>query len=241
MPGRHAPRSFSAANLIGVLCVLCVLGLFALPALQQASQRRSVAKCANNLRIIGIAMAQYADDYRFFPHVTGAEQVHSDQDVSTAYRTLLYFKYLDSAEVLVCPESDDVANKPSPAVKANLKRFRWGHPGGTPAEPKAPLFDKAQDPDVWKNPELSYTYLRRAQNASQAKKDMIIAADKAINEHPRLTDAFSGKHGNHADGFNILFADGQVYYTKSAEDTIMDRMDKRLICRLFEEPCHSCD
>jgi prepilin-type N-terminal cleavage/methylation domain-containing protein/prepilin-type processing-associated H-X9-DG protein len=60
-------RAFTLLELLMVITVLAVLGAIALPAYQKVSEGGQAAKDLSNLRQLGIAMNQYADDKGFFP------------------------------------------------------------------------------------------------------------------------------------------------------------------------------
>src|SRR5580658_277165 len=87
-----------------------VLAAFGVVALRRLDERANEPKCRNNLKHLGLAAIQYADDKRFFPH-TGrisalAGDEHSDEAAHSA-RLLVRYGYVDTPGAFVCPASRD--------------------------------------------------------------------------------------------------------------------------------------
>lgn len=171
-------------------------------------------KCSNGLKGIGIAMILYSNDYRFFPHMTSFQEENSARDVSTIYRSMIYYKYFDNPEALVCPQSSETWNL-SIRSADDPRSFFWdGCP--KPDSSIKPIYDKSCDPEIAKNINLSYTARRKKLNAGSVKSDTILSADKALRG--KLSSRPEGTPtGSHEDGFNILYADGHVSFSPIAE------------------------
>jgi Sec-independent protein translocase protein TatA len=110
-PSAPAPKKSPVVIIVIVLVVLfvvgtCFLGILAtllMPALMKAKNRANEVKCANNLKQIGLAAMQYADDKRFFPHDP------SDPTGKKAMELLRRGNYIDNDQVFGCPNDDDPA------------------------------------------------------------------------------------------------------------------------------------
>jgi prepilin-type processing-associated H-X9-DG protein len=64
------PLAFTVVELLVVVAILGILAALIFPALGGAKQKAQQAQCANNLRQLGIAQAQFVSDHHGYPYWT---------------------------------------------------------------------------------------------------------------------------------------------------------------------------
>ncbi len=67
MTGRKRPAGFTLIELLVVISIIALLITLLLPALQRAKDAAEQVICASNLRQIGVAMQEYANEFGNFP------------------------------------------------------------------------------------------------------------------------------------------------------------------------------
>jgi len=93
---------------LGVVLAIFLLGgglcaVLMIPALGQAKAAANRTKCANNLRQIGLAAIQYADDKRTYPY-------DANGDTNAVLLVLEKNGYIDGLQHLACPEAQGGAS-----------------------------------------------------------------------------------------------------------------------------------
>lgn len=187
--------------------------------LMRPRDKSSATKCSNNLRQLGLAAIQYADDKRAFPGVAPARGLAGGTDTNATPKTiraLVWSGYHDDPEGFICPSSYDLSIPiTDPQVRGNLRLWFWSGEGkGDPT--RSPVVDDLPDPTLDETSELSYGWVRRPLSPN-ARSTSPIGADRAQAD-PDLRDAVLDAHvppgalGNHLDGSYVLHADGHVEF-----------------------------
>jgi len=180
-------------------------------------RHQKTAKCSNNLKQIGMAALQYADDKRAFPHIGAANALDGGIESDTAarcIRSLIHFNYDDNPDGFICPSSRDLAAGLDDAARRDTRNFHWAA-GKGPQNPitDSPLYNVggAGDRPLTEMTDLSYGWTRRA-FASNAIPATPLAGDKArIVEDRELEPLRQGNMaGNHRDAMNVVYVDAHV-------------------------------
>jgi prepilin-type processing-associated H-X9-DG protein len=204
----------------GWLCVASGV----LPVFHHGKHRSNRTKCSNNLRQLGLAAIQYADDKRFFPHVGPIPQLDGGTDsnaTTKVVRALLWYGYHDNPEGYICPSSYDMYLPITDSeVKANLRLWFWGG-GEARGDPTlSPFVDERPDPTLDATDELSYGWTRRGMNMN-ARSSTPLLADRAQADpdvRDDVTVSKPGLFGNHDAGANVVRADGSVAFVDGGPD-----------------------
>ena len=154
----HRVAGFTLIELLVVIAILSILAAFLFPVFSSAREAARKAACLSNVKQIGAALLQYAQDYdevlpaasdgRPGENVTGVWMFYSVFGNETgakarfdASRGSLY-PYVKNAQVFVCP-SDGTARQSGNSYAVNQYVFENGVVGCRPGKPLAAFGDTA--------------------------------------------------------------------------------------------------
>ncbi len=226
---RHAGvkgSSFTLIELLVVIAIIASVGAILLPALQSARARGVTSSCANNIKQLNAALANYMPDYDDYVVVGSRKQNYHNWSA-----TFLAYKYIDNA-ILLCPGvhkwqyENDIRNG-NPSQTGTSTSMRYVH-YGINAGIASNYINTTESSNLIKT-----VPTMKAGQAIRPGKTVGFAdsvCKDSINSKPKYTAGFayfyglgsgSGNiHDRHSKGANVSFVDGHVSWEKNADSTM---------------------
>lgn len=229
---RHQSRGFTLIELLVVIAIISILASILFPVFARARENARRTSCMSNLKQLGLATIQYAQDYDDgLPNLTllsdqtppGGYWAGSAIADTEWYWPQILFPYHKSHQVFFCPSAPKgpTTYKDQPHIRnygANSAIFMAA---GAPSLKLAALVAPAStyvamDASQWavqssyaRLPGGKYSWLPGVGNVT----GMPYSATMEVSYRPDYMN------GRHFDGVNVMFGDGHVKWLKTATIT----------------------
>ncbi len=137
---RSANRTgFTLIELLVVIAIICILAAILFPVFATAREKARQSACLSNLKQLGLAFAQYEQDFdEYIPRAcfqgTGGScttVTAAGSAIDTYHWQDAIFPYVKSTAAYVCPSAPDCSYNYTPCFTDNIYKFRTTNNQGT--------------------------------------------------------------------------------------------------------------
>lgn len=229
-------RAFTLAEMLVVIAILALLSAILLSVFSRSRALGRRATCVSNLKQIGMAMEQYAQDYRTYPNMSDYAPVAQDQTYCSIWANKL-FPYLKSVSVFQCPSFAAGAYRPDCPGTSDTDgkpvSFRGSYDLNLP-NASFLLTGQENNPVLMITPSNARSRFNPLRFTRPSTTILVLDGDGYFvspgYQEPPATDTATlqqyGLNPHHEGGLNVGFADGHVKYLS------LDALVKRSLWRL---------
>ncbi|NUQ01493.1 MAG: DUF1559 domain-containing protein [Armatimonadetes bacterium] len=207
-------KGFTLIELLVVIAIIAILAAILFPVFAKAREKARQSTCQNNLKQIGVAIAQYTQDYdeRLSPNYI----YESPGSTNLCWWEDLTQPYIKNYQVVICP-----SDQPAP--------YTWQRPAWT-GYPNPLMRSYSANSNGGGSAVIPIGGTATACNLSQivSAANLILIAesnDTELNTLATDVDAWATNgigtiDKRHNDGSNWLFADGHVKWLMKSEQAM---------------------
>ncbi len=191
----RSKRGFTLIELLVVIAIIAILAAILFPVFAKAREKARQASCGSNLKQIGLAFAQYTQDFdETWPYAC----CNTDVTVNPLMWAAAIYPYVKNYQVYKCPD-DSSKNGSSYLGNNNFSQIKIAQP------PRVAELVLAMDGLDTNNPDAQHT-MGNAASFQGLNADYTIWDSTRRQTDPGLTLP------RHSNGMNILYADSHVKY-----------------------------
>jgi prepilin-type N-terminal cleavage/methylation domain-containing protein/prepilin-type processing-associated H-X9-DG protein len=223
---RESGEGFTLIELLVVITIISILAAILFPVFAQAREKARQSSCASNLKQLGIAIAQYAQDS---DETLPTREFDAGSGRQYSWRVQI-FPYVKNKAVFQCPSNEEVTQKElsgpvdelpgSYGCNAGALASTWAQIGAYPQDGDA----QAPMPSVYTRPGGPAPHSRPVPLAEVIRPaEVILLADsgsrgRAFTDYPFGCGTFAPCYFSaHTGRMNVLYADSHVKSMKPSQ------------------------